>query len=485
MKQCFSTSLSVPFPAMGMGLMGNAATVAWPLKSCTQNTDCDAGQECTSSSGLGLSDAIIGIKWDPFDELLNKATPSTCSSSKETENQGIAKILEYFTGKEVPSNKFEFCIPKFSQPDFGEVYLLEEVQGTTKIKVVGLAAYDGVLPGVNDQPSVVFAFPPAESEAYTWPQKTERRVEWVSFNLEGKVSLKLMRSGEAKVTLEDLDNDMNEAYEMGADVDIAPGYYYELCASNGLCFQSGKFSVVAEVKDRPKPKKATQVFAGSADILEDPEAKGVFKAATKTNLATVLRVSTHRIEIKDISAATRRSQGIKVEYLIHPDDTGKDNTSVEDLEERANSDAVQSAVVAGQASYATSAQTNNPNVNKIATDDSYSDVDQAKKKLQEVENANAVLVIVAATLGGVFGCCCLGLGGGVVFMMLRKRKAVGGDMEAGQKSVAQPVLQTYLAAPAPQPIMQQQQQVPAAIFCAACGTRNESGKFCEKCGSPL
>ena len=62
----------------------------------------------------------------------------------------------------------------------------------------------------------------------------------------------------------------------------------------------------------------------------------------------------------------------QVEYLIHPDDTGKDNTSVEDLEERANSDAVQSAVVAGQASYATSAQTNNPNVNKIATDDSYS-----------------------------------------------------------------------------------------------------------------
>ena len=99
MGQCFSTSLSVPFPAMGMGLIGNAATVAWPLKSCTQNTDCDAGQECTSSSGLGLSDAIIGIKWDPFDELLNKTTPSTCSSDKETENQGIAKILGYFPAR--------------------------------------------------------------------------------------------------------------------------------------------------------------------------------------------------------------------------------------------------------------------------------------------------------------------------------------------------------------------------------------------------
>ena len=316
-KQCFSTSLSVPFPAMGMGLTGNAATVAWPLKSCTQNTDCDTGQECTSSSGLGLSDAIIAIEWDPFDQLLDQGVNEpTCTSNKKTENKAIAKILEYFTGKGVPTNKFEFCIPKFSQPDFETIIATEEVQGKTKVKVDGLAAYDGVLPGVNDQPSVVFSFPPAESEAYTWPQKTERRVEWVSFEFPaGKVSLKLMRNGKAKDTMADLENDMNEAYEMGADVDIASGYYYELCASNGLCFQSSKFSVIAEVKNRPKPKKAVQVFAGSADILEDPEAKAVFKAATKTNLATVLGVASHRIEITDISAATRRSQGIKVSSM--------------------------------------------------------------------------------------------------------------------------------------------------------------------------
>jgi len=277
-----------------------------------------------------------------------------------------------------------------------------------------------VLPGVNDQPSVVFAFPPAESEAYTWPQ----------------------------------------------------------------------------------------VFAGSADILEDPEAKGVFMAATKTNLATVLRVASHRIEIKDISAATRRSQGIKVEYLIHPDDTGKDNTSVEDLEERANSDAVRSAVVAGQASYATSAQTDNPNVNKIATDPSYSDVDEARKKQNEVEAANAVLIIVVAVLGGLLGCgcfCCLPV---IVFMMRRKRKNGVAVMEAGQTTFAQPVAAPYSAPsapqsvepvalpapppaqlyPAPQPVPQpvtQQQQVPAVIFCSACGTRNENAKFCEKCGGAL
>merc|ERR1712216_673323 len=414
MKQCFSTSLSVPFPSMGMGLTGNAAMSAWPLKMCTQNSDCATGQVCNED----LTEAIIDIA-DPLDELLQDTT-SSCRSTKGQNNKGVARMMEYFTGgAKVSETKFAICIPKFSAPDLDNLIDSKAIDpdrdaevcdlnsndlwelgsdgngnpNKCKLKVNGLASYTGVLPGMTDQPSVVFAFPPAESEAYTWPQKTERRVERVSFNLEGKVSLKLMRNGEAKVTLEDLDNDMNEAYEMGADVDIAPGYYYELCASNGLCFQSGKFSVIAEVKDRPKPKKATQVFAGSADILEDPEAKGVFMAATKTNLATVLRVASHRIEIKDISAATRRSKGIKVEYLIHPDDTGKDNTSVEDLEERANSDAVRSAVVAGQASYATSAQTDNPNVNKIATDPSYSDVDEAKKKLQEV-----------------------------VFMMLRKRK---------------------------------------------------------------
>ena len=214
----------------------------------------------------------------------------------------------------MPSNKFEFCIPKFSQPDFETMIATEEVQGKTKIKVDGLAAYDGVLPGVSDQPSVVFAFPPAESEAYTWPQKTERRVEWVSFNFPaGKVSLKLMRNGMAKVTMEDLENDMNEDYEMGADVDTASGYY-ELCASNGLCFQSGKFSVLPRSKIVRSRKRQCRCW-GSADILEDPEARGVFMAATKTNLATVLRVASHRIEIKDISAATRRSQGIKVSSM--------------------------------------------------------------------------------------------------------------------------------------------------------------------------
>ena len=184
----------------------------------------------------------------------------------------------------------------------------------------------------------------------------------------------------------------------------------------------------------------------------------------------------------------------QVECLIHPDDTGMDATSVEDLEERANSDAVRSAVVAGQYSYATSAQT----TTQMSTRSR-----QMTLTLTWIKRTNCgrskqmpcwsslprpwVVYLVAA----------MGLGGGGVFMMLRKRKAVGGDMEAGQKSVARPSSKPIrrrqllsrlcssskclnqfhspsskpTAAPASQPIMQQQQQVPAAIFCAACGTR--------------
>ena len=108
----------------------------------------------------------------------------------------------------------------------------------------------------------------------------------------------------------------------------------------------------------------------------------------------------------------------QVEYLIHPDDTGIDKTTVTDLQKRAESEAVRSAVVAGQASYATSAQTSNANVNKISTDASYSDVELAKKKQKEVEARNSVLIIVVAVLGGVLGCCLCGLGGffGIKFM---------------------------------------------------------------------
>merc|ERR1712167_383829 len=114
----------------------------------------------------------------------------------------------------------------------------------------------------TDQPSVVFAFPPAESEAYTWPQKTERRMEWVGFNLPaGKVSLKLMRSGEAKDTMEELDNDMNEDYTMKAEVGVASGYYFELCASNGLCFELHR--IASKLRTSPQPRVARRELRSS------------------------------------------------------------------------------------------------------------------------------------------------------------------------------------------------------------------------------
>ena len=113
MKQCFSTSLSVPFPSMGMGLTGNAAMSAWPLKMCTQNSDCATGQVCNED----LTEAIIDIA-DPLDELLQDTT-SSCRSTKGQNNKGVARMMEYFTGgAKVSETKFAICIPKFSAPDF-------------------------------------------------------------------------------------------------------------------------------------------------------------------------------------------------------------------------------------------------------------------------------------------------------------------------------------------------------------------------------
>ena len=163
----------------------------------------------------------------------------------------------------------------------------------------------------------------------------------------------------------------------------------------------------------------------------------------------------------------------QVKYLIHPDDTGIDKTTVEDLQTRAESQAVRSAVVAGQASYATSAQTSNANVNKISTDASYSDVELAKKKQKEVEAQNAVLIIVVAVLGGVFGCCCIGLGGffGMKFMRGSRPSAQAASGENISPLQKMEVHTSYVTK--------------ASSFCPSCGTRNEDAKFCGKCGHPI
>ena len=166
MSQCFSSALTVPFPTVGFGLIGNAAMTAWPIKSCTKNSDCAMGTECGNS--LGLSAEMIKLD-DPFDLLVYGEDRGTkadqCGSAKGTNNKGVAKVIEYFTGVAQDPTNFAFCMPKFEQPNTEAIF---EQAGTYEnkplYKVNGLASYAGVLPGITDQPNVVVSFPPADSE---------------------------------------------------------------------------------------------------------------------------------------------------------------------------------------------------------------------------------------------------------------------------------------------------------------------------------
>jgi hypothetical protein len=205
----------------------------------------------------------------------------------------------------------------------------------------------------------------AHTQAYTWPKQTKRRVEWASFNLAAgsKVSLKLMQGGTVVETKADLVNDMNEEYTVPGSAAVGAGYWIDICPAGVRCFSSGKFTIVAAKADRTPPAKAATIFPGDVSRLAPgSEAYGVFATGTKTNLAQTLRVATHRVEIEKIEAATssRRAGGVKVSYLLHPDDTGKDKTTVDALKATAESEAVQNAVVANQAIYSVAAQTTVP-----------------------------------------------------------------------------------------------------------------------------
>jgi hypothetical protein len=166
MAQCFSSALTVPFPTAGMGLSGNAAMTAWPIKSCTKNSDCATGTEC--GNGLGLSAELIKLD-DPYDLLVygtdHGSAAASCGSTKGTNNKGVAKVIEYFTGKTQDPTSFAFCMPKFTQPNLEEMF---KQAGTYEdqplYQLTGLASYAGVLPGITDQPNVVVSFPPADSE---------------------------------------------------------------------------------------------------------------------------------------------------------------------------------------------------------------------------------------------------------------------------------------------------------------------------------
>ena len=95
-----------------------------------------------------------------------------CTSVPDTSNKMAAAILSYFTGVEAQSAEtFGFCAPQLTLPDnLDDVVTSREVSSKTRYSIPALASYTGVLPGVSDQPSIVFAFPPPDSAAYTWPQ---------------------------------------------------------------------------------------------------------------------------------------------------------------------------------------------------------------------------------------------------------------------------------------------------------------------------
>jgi hypothetical protein len=261
MMQCFSASQAVPFPVISVSLIGgNTALTAWPVKSCSVNTDCPIGLEC--ADGLGLTDALKNL-YDPFDLLIYGSSDSSppsgsCKSAVSTNNKGMAKIVEYFTGLPQADDKFAFCLPKFTLPDFEALAEKQPVKydGKDLYKIKGLNSYAGVLPGLTDQPSVVFFFPPADSESYTWPQKMQRRVEWTSFNFQSgaKITLNLRNAG-GVIDTKSLDNDNSEPYTMAAD--RGPGYWFEICSSTGICWASGRFTVVAEITNRAPPVTGT------------------------------------------------------------------------------------------------------------------------------------------------------------------------------------------------------------------------------------
>ena len=169
MAQCFSSALTVPFPTAGVGLIGNAAMTAWPIKSCTKNSDCATGTECGNS--LGLSAEMIKLD-DPYDLLVygedtaaRGSAAASCGSTKGTDNKGVAKVIEYFTGAAQDPTNFAFCMPKFEQPNLEAIFeQAGDYESKPLYKVNGLASYDGVLPGITDQPNVVISFPPADSE---------------------------------------------------------------------------------------------------------------------------------------------------------------------------------------------------------------------------------------------------------------------------------------------------------------------------------
>jgi len=146
-KQCFSTSLSVPFPAGGMALTGSLGMTLAPLKTCKETSDCPVGFLCEDE----ILKFLITDLPDFFDCLISGCDEDTsgnsvaaqCKSTKGTSNKFMAELMKFYTSSQIQSDTvFGICVQKLSIPDNLEsVVTVTEGKGKTEILLPALSTY--------------------------------------------------------------------------------------------------------------------------------------------------------------------------------------------------------------------------------------------------------------------------------------------------------------------------------------------------------
>jgi len=147
--------------------------------------DCPAGTRYVYRLEDGTTQCEIASDESHCLQQFGNSQRKECKST-DNSNKMVAELLKYFTGGSTQSaEKFGFCLPQFSFPDDIDSVIAESEDlksvGTTVYTISALEPYIGVLAGVTNQPSIVFAFPPPAS--YTWPQDSERCVCCVRINI--------------------------------------------------------------------------------------------------------------------------------------------------------------------------------------------------------------------------------------------------------------------------------------------------------------
>jgi hypothetical protein len=196
-----------------------------------------------------------------------------------------------------------------------------------------------------------------------------------------------------------------------------------------------------QIENQLPPQEYKQILPGDASkLLPGSEALGVYLAGQVPNIAMTVGVATHRIEVTGLSSVetTRRaSKGVQIEMLIHPDDTGKDTSPPSAIVEKLNDPNIQLAVVANTAAFLSSAQTSNPDVTVLGTDE-YSDTETAKAIKEACEKGQCIIIeiekevdvgfwtagaIAGVAVGATIGACCVcaGIAGAIYLVFFNKK----------------------------------------------------------------